>query len=211
MSCLRSTGDRHIYRGSGRNDGTVCPELVAEGDRHSLGGEPGGRGGCLRIDDATPPPDVDMVIPSAVPDRAIEVPPAWAAIPSSTGEPVPLAGKLIEQPAPDTTGSYQRPAAVIDLIYRIWMSLEWARTGQMVVILLVAGRTVALVFAGFRLARPCLDRYPCRLVGRRCLQDCRWRWSGGRCAAPSASRRIRATTSVTLTQLLMYKERPVRG
>ncbi|MGH4010369.1 MAG: hypothetical protein ACRDTH_19785 [Pseudonocardiaceae bacterium] len=72
-------------------------------------------------------------------------------IPSSTVEPVPLARKLIEQPVPDTTGDYKPPATVIDLIYRVWISLEWAKTGQMVVILLVAGLTVALVFAGMGL------------------------------------------------------------
>jgi hypothetical protein len=92
-----------------------------------------------------------MVIPSAAPDRAIEVSPARAAILSSTVEPVPLAGKRVEQPVPDTTGGYKPPATVIDLIYRVWMSLEWAKTGQMVVILFVADLTVALVFAGLGL------------------------------------------------------------
>jgi hypothetical protein len=93
-----------------------------------------------------------MVIPSAVPDRAIEVPPARATILSSTVEPVPLAGKLVEQPVPDTTGGYKPPATVIDLIYRVWMSFEpKVKTGQMVIILLVAGLTVALVFAGLGL------------------------------------------------------------
>lgn len=72
-------------------------------------------------------------------------------IPSSIVEAVPFAGKLIEQPVPDTTDGYKPPTTIIDLIYRIWMSLEWAKTGQMVVILLVTGLTVALAFAGLGL------------------------------------------------------------
>lgn len=39
----------------------------------------------------------------------------------------------------------------MDMIYRIWMSLEWAKTAQLVAILLVLGLTVALVFAGLGL------------------------------------------------------------
>jgi hypothetical protein len=94
-----------------------------------------------------------MLTPSTAPDRAIEVHPAlMAASPAPPPvESVPLAGKLIEQPVPDTAGRYKPPTTVIDLIYRIWMTLEWSKTGQMVVVLLAAGLTVAVVFAGLGL------------------------------------------------------------
>lgn len=91
--------------------------------------------------------------PSTAPGPSTEVHQALiTAIPSPPPvEPVPLAEKLIEHPRPDTTGDYKPPATAIDLIYRIWMTLEWGKTGQMVVVLLAIGFTMALVFAGLGL------------------------------------------------------------
>jgi hypothetical protein len=49
------------------------------------------------------------------------------------------------------------PADRLDLIYRLWLTLNWARTGQLAVVLLCCGLLLAMVIGGLVLMAPSLN------------------------------------------------------
>ena len=53
--------------------------------------------------------------------------------------------------APDPAERYAAPTGVVDLIYRMWISLTEARACQAAIILLTAGLTALLMLAGIAL------------------------------------------------------------
>lgn len=63
---------------------------------------------------------------------------------------IPVSGEIVTA-APDPGVHYVPPAGVVDLIYRMWISLTAARARQIAIILLTAGLATTLVLAGVAL------------------------------------------------------------
>jgi len=51
-------------------------------------------------------------------------------------------------------GSAAAPVDTLDLIYRMWLAWNWARTGQLTVVLFSVGLVIALVLGGLALVAP---------------------------------------------------------